>query len=245
MSPRTALHFSEQGVRQQVITSVTAVENAYYELIYAQENVRVQQEALVLAQTQLDQDRAARQIGTLAQLDVQQDQAQAATSQANLIAAQNTLSVDENALKNLLTDNYAQWHDTLIQPTATITNVPFQLFDLQDSWNRGMTERPDLLQARLNVEKQGIQLKIFLQPANPALDLIGSYGYNGSRAVILATRSTSSNAANAPFWSYGAQISIPVEQCQRAQHLQSRQGDAASRCCCQLKQLEQNVHGAD
>ena len=34
-----------------------------------------------------------------------------------------------------------------------------QLFDLQDSWNKGMTERPDLLQARLNVEQQGIQLK--------------------------------------------------------------------------------------
>ena len=36
-----------------------------------------------------------------------------------------------------------------------------QLFDLQDSWNKGMTERPDLLQARLNVQLQGIQRKVF------------------------------------------------------------------------------------
>ena len=95
-------------MRQQLITTVTAVENAYYELIYAQENVKVQQEALDLAQTQLDQDQQRVQIGTLAQLDVQQDEAQVATSQANLIAAQNTLATDQNTLKNLLTDDYSQ-----------------------------------------------------------------------------------------------------------------------------------------
>ena len=88
---KNRLQYSEQGLREQIITSVTAVENAYYELIYAQENVKVQQEALKLAQTQLDQDKQRVQIGTLAQLDVQQDEAQVASSQANLIAAQSTL----------------------------------------------------------------------------------------------------------------------------------------------------------
>ena len=42
---KNRLQYSEQGLRLQVITSVTAVETAYYELIYAQENVKVQQEA--------------------------------------------------------------------------------------------------------------------------------------------------------------------------------------------------------
>ena len=114
---KNQLQSDEQGLRLQVITSVTAVENAYYELIYAQENVKVQQEALILAQTQLDQDRQRVQIGTLAQLDVQQDEAQVATSKANLIAAQYTLANDQNTLKNLLTDQYARWHDADIQPT--------------------------------------------------------------------------------------------------------------------------------
>ena len=68
------LQQSEQGLRQQLITSVTAVANAYYDLIYAQQNVAVQQEALNLAQTQLDQDRQRLQIGTLAVLSVQQGQ---------------------------------------------------------------------------------------------------------------------------------------------------------------------------
>src|ERR1019366_334994 len=138
---KNRLKYSEQGLRLQVITSVSDVEKAYYELIYAQEYVKVQQQALELAQTQLDQDRQRVQIGTLAQLDVQQDGAQVATSKANLIAAQYTLVTDQNTLKNLLTDEYLRWHDKDIQPTATITNAPLQLFDLQDSWNKGMTER--------------------------------------------------------------------------------------------------------
>ncbi|HEX7618426.1 MAG TPA: TolC family protein, partial [Verrucomicrobiae bacterium] len=88
---KNRLKFSEQGLRQQLITSVTAVANAYYELIYAQQNVQVQQQALDLAQTQLNQDNQRVQIGTLAVLSVQQDESQAAQSKANLIAAQSTL----------------------------------------------------------------------------------------------------------------------------------------------------------
>jgi outer membrane protein TolC len=235
---KNRLQYSEQGVRQQVITSVTAVENAYYELIYAQENVQVQQEALNLAQTQLDQDQQRVQIGTLAQLDVQQDEAQVATSKANLIAAQNTLSIDENALKNVLTDNYAQWHDTLIQPTATLT-ATMQLFDLQDSWNKGMTERPDLLQARLNVAEQGIQLKFSYNQLYPSLDLVGSYGYNGSGGNFGDTF-YQFNQANQPFWSYGAQFSMPLSNVGARNNYKAGKV-TLKQLLLELKQMEQSV----
>jgi outer membrane protein TolC len=235
---KNRLQFSEQGVREQLITSVTAVENAYYELIYAQENVQVQQEALTLAQTQLDQDKQRVQIGTLAQLDVQQDEAQAATSKANLIAAQNTLSIDENTLKNLLTDNYAQWHDVLIQPTATLTATR-QLFDLQDSWNKGMTGRPDLLQARLNVEQQGIQLKFYNNQLYPELDLVGSYGFNGAGTDFSDTFNQFKQA-NQPFYSYGAQLSVPLSNV-GARNTYKAGKVTLQQLLLQLKQLEQNV----
>jgi outer membrane protein len=235
---KNRLQFSEQGVRQQVITSVTAVENAYYELIFGQENVQVQQEALLLAQTQLDQDQQRVQIGTLAQLDVQQDQSQVATSKANLIAAENTLSIDENTLKNLLTDNYLQWHDVLIQPTVTLT-APLELFDLQDSWNKGMTERPDLLQSRLNVEQQGIQLKFSYNQLYPELDLIGSYGYNGSGRDFGDTFNQF-DQANAPFWSYGAQLSMPLSNV-GARNTYKAGKVTLQQLLLQLKQFEQNV----
>ncbi|MGA2854512.1 MAG: TolC family protein, partial [Verrucomicrobiota bacterium] len=173
---KNRLKYSEQGLRQQLITSVTAVANAYYELIYAQQNVQVKQQALDLAQTQLDQDNQRVQIGTLAILSVQQDESQVAQNRANLISALSTLDTDQQVLKNLITDEYAKSHDADIQPSETLT-APQQSFDLQDSWNKGMGKRPDLLQAKLNVEQQGIQLKYNRNQLFPELDLTGSYGY--------------------------------------------------------------------
>jgi outer membrane protein TolC len=159
-------------------------------------------------------------------------------SQANLIAAQNTLSVDENALKNLLTDNYPQWHDVEIEPTVALT-AERQFFDVQDSWSKGMTGRPDLVQARLNVEQQGIQLKFYRNQLFPEVDLIGSYGYNGSGQDFSDTFSQFS-AADRPFYSYGAQLSMPLSNVGPRNQIKS--GKAMEKqLLLQLKQLEQNV----
>ena len=235
---KNKLKSSEQGLRQQFINTVTAVENAYYELIYAQDNVKVQQEALELAQTQLNQDNQRVQIGTLAVLSVQQDNAQVAQNQANLIAAQYTLVTDQNTLKNLLTDVYAQWHDMDIQPTAPLT-APLQLFDLQASWEKGMTERPDLLQARLTVENQGIQLKFDRNQLFPSLDLKGSYGYGGGGRQYSDTLGQI-NSGNQPYYSYGAQLSIPLSNV-GPRNTYNSDKVTLQQYMLQLKQLEQNI----
>jgi len=232
------LKFTEQGLRAQVIASVTAVENAYYELIFAQENVKVQQDALELAQTQLDQDNQRVQIGTLAILDVQQDEAQVAQSKASLISAFSTLGTDQRVLKNLLTDEYSKWFGQDIQPVETLT-APEQTFNLQGSWRKGMTERPDLLQARLNVEQQGIQLKYARNQLFPELDLTGTYGFNGASREFSGTFSQF-NEGNAPFYSYGAQITVPLSNIgARNQYKASKA--ALQQVLLQLKQLEQLV----
>ena len=152
---KNQLKASQQGLRQQLITTVTAVENAYYELIYARENLKVEQEALELAQTQLRDDNQRVQIKVIAERGgtIEQDEAQVAQSRANLIAAQFTLASDENALKNLITDNYVQWHDVDIEPAANLEAVR-QLFDVQDSWSKGLAARPDLLQAKLTLDSR-------------------------------------------------------------------------------------------
>jgi outer membrane protein TolC len=235
---KNRLNFSEQGLRNQIITSVTAVENAYYELIFAQQNVVVEQQALELAQTQLDQDKQRLQVGTLAQLSVQQDEAQVAQSRANLIAAQYTLVSDQNALKNLLTDNYARWHAMDVQPTEALT-APMVLFDLQDSWNKGMTERPDLLQAQLNVEQQGIQLKFDRNQIYPELDLIGSYGFNGTSKEFSGTFNQF-NEGNQPFYSYGAQLTVPLSNVGARNNYKAAKA-TLQQVLLQLKQLEQNI----
>jgi len=233
------VQYSEQGLRYQVINSVTAVANAYYELIYAFENVQVQDEALDLSQTQLDQDQQRVDIGSLAPLSVQQDQSQVAQNQANLIQAQLTLTSDQNALKTLVADtNYAMWHDTDIKPTEPL-EAKMEEFDLQDSWNKGMTERPDLIQARLTAENQGIQLKFDRNQLFPELDAFGSYGYNGSGAQY-SDSFGEINQGNAPFYSYGAKISMPLGNIGPRNALKSDKL-TLQQYLLTLKQDEQNV----
>ena len=234
------LKLSEQGLRQQLITTVTAVENAYYELIYARENLKVQQQALALAEKQLADDKSRVNIGTVAAAGgtIEQDEAQVAQNRANLIAAQFTHAADENTLKNLITDNYRLWHDTAIEPAATLAAVR-QLFDVQDSWSKGMEQRPDLLQAKVNVEQQGIQLKYDRNQLFPQLDLTGSYGYNGAGREFndaLGQYTT----ANLPYYTYGAEFSIPLSSTKARN---SRKADQAveQQLLLKLKQLEQNV----
>ncbi len=235
---KNRLQYSEQGVRGQIISSITAVENAYYELIFAQDNVKVQQEALDLAQTQLDQDRQRVQIGSLAPLDVQQDEAQVAKNQATLISALSALGTADRVLKNLITDEYSKWYAADIRP-STALQAPLQLFDLQDSWNQGMTQRPDLLQARLNVELQGIQLKYLKNQVFPALDLIGSYGFNGAGGQFGDTFNQM-NEANRAFYTYGAQLSMPLSNVGPRNQLKAGKG-SLKQLLLQLKQLEQSI----
>ena len=235
---KNTLQQSEQGLRLQFITTVAAVQNAYYELIFAQDNVKVQQEALTLAQTQLDQDRQRVQVGSLAPLDVQQDESQVASSQANLIAAQNTLSIDQNTLKNLLTDNYLQWHPLSIQPTEALS-ADLQLFDLQDCWGKGMTKRPDLIQARLEAAAQGITLKYDRNQLFPLLDLNGEYGYNGVGRVYSDTFGEYGEA-NHPFYYYGASLSIPLSNVKARNALKADKSTLQQKLLT-LKQLEQTV----
>jgi outer membrane protein len=229
---------SEQGLRSQLIVTVTAVENAYYELIYARENVKVQQQALALAQTQLDQDKQRVQVGSLAPLDVQQDEAQVAQSRANLIAAQFTLATDENALKNLITDQYAQWHDEEIQPLATL-DAARQPLDVQDSWSKGMMLRPDLLQAKINLEQQGVQLRYDRNQIFPSLDLTASYGFNGAGREF-SDALAQDRLGNRPYYSYGAQFSVPLSSA-RARNAYKSDKATEQQLLLKLKQLEQNV----
>jgi len=237
---RNQLNSDEQGLRLQIITSVTAVENAYYELIYAQENVKVQQEALNLAETLLDQDRQRVQIGTVAEHagTIEQDEAQVAQSRANLIAAQYTLVTGQNTLKSLLTDAYSQWHGADIQPTVPLTAPP-QSFDLQGSWKRGMTERPDLIQKQLLVERQGIQLKFDHNQLYPEVDLVGSYGFNGDGKEYSDVFSQI-NQGNRPFYSAGAQLTIPLSN-QGARNTYKSDKVTLQQLLLKLKQFEQNV----
>jgi outer membrane protein TolC len=237
---KNQLKYSEQTLRNLIISTVTAVENAYYELIYARENVKVQQEALTLAETQLRDDKIRVKLGAIAEAGgtLEQDEAQVAQNRAALISAQNTLSLNQNTLKSLLTDSYAQWHTVPIEPTESLEAVR-QLFDVQDSWSKGMNLRPDLEQAKLNLEQQGIQLKYYRNQLFPQVDLVGSYGFNGDGREYHDTFSQI-NDGQRPFYSYGGQLTVPLSNAKARNQFKVVKAEE-KQLLLRLKQLEQAV----
>jgi outer membrane protein TolC len=110
---------------------------------------------------------------------------------------------------------------------------------VQDSWSKGLATRPDLAEAKLNVEQQGIQLKYFRNQLLPQLDLVGSYGYNGAGREF-SDAFGQYQTANRPFYSYGAQLSIPLSNTKARSNVKAGKA-TEQQLLLRLKQFEQNV----
>ena len=80
----------ESQFAQQVITTVTQVATDYWELVYARENVKVEQVAVAADQQLYENNKKQLEIGTMAPLDVITAQSQLATDQQALVQAQTT-----------------------------------------------------------------------------------------------------------------------------------------------------------
>ena len=232
------VQISELDLRNQIMVTVTAVEQEYYNLVFAQDNVAVQQKALELAERLLAENKKRVEVGALAPLDEKQAEAQVANSRADLLAAQGTEDTQQRRLKSLLSDNYEDWKNVYIEPTASLFALP-QQFNLQESWQRGLAMRPDLLQQRLNVEKQGYVVRYQRNQVYPQLDLVGTYGYNASSDEFSGALGQFTDRQN-PFWSYGAQLSIPLTQKTARNNLRAAKA-TKEQIELELKQLEQNV----
>jgi outer membrane protein TolC len=233
-----SLKQSELDVRLQVMTTVTAVEEAYYNLIFSQENIKVQQKALELAERLVAENKKRVEVGALAPLDEKQAESQAAGSRADLLSAIGTEDTQQRVLKNLLSDDYSRWKDVSIQPATPMLAVP-ERFDLQESWHKGMTQRPELLQQRISTEKQGHILRFQKNQLYPQLDLFGTAGYNASAGEFSGAFDQFANRDN-PYWSYGAQISVPLSRKTAKNNFYAAKA-TKEQIDLQLKQLEQNV----
>src|SRR5208283_4388782 len=86
---------SDVAFRLQTITTVDQIENMYWDLVYAYENVRVQEESLTYAQKALDDSKRQAQVGTVPPIQVVSAQSTVSTDQQNLIVAQNNLQLQE------------------------------------------------------------------------------------------------------------------------------------------------------
>jgi outer membrane protein TolC len=236
---KKALKMSELALRRQIMTTLTSVELAYYNLILARERINVQRQALQLAERLVNESKAKVAAGSMAPFDEKQAESQLSASRSDLLGAQGAMATQDYNLKNLLSDKMNEWSGLPIEPTEKLEVAP-RNFDLTESWRRGLALRPDFLQAKTGLEQQGVVLKYLRNQIYPELDVVGSYAQAGSASTYNGVLA-GIQAGTSPSWSVGLQLTLPLagnraaRETYRANKVQLKQQTLL------FKQLEQNI----
>jgi len=173
---------SDVAFRLQVITTVDQIENLYWNLVYAFENVRVQQEALTFAQKTLNDNEKAVQVGTMPPIQVVSAQSTVASNREALTVAQTNLELQELLMKNALSRNL---QDSLLAgaevvPTSVI-QLPQQepILPTDDLINEALQHRAELAESRIDLSNRDISNKAVRNAMLPSLSLYAYYGGSG------------------------------------------------------------------
>ena len=233
------LKISEMALRWKIMNTINAVQQTYYEVVFAREKIRVEEKALELANQLLKQTSKRVEVGDLPPLDEKQAEAQVQTVQSDLYAAEQALAEQQNALKNLTTDEFQTWVDVTVEPSEGLIAVP-QMFDRSDSWQNAIGSRPDLVQLRLELEKQGIIVRYRFNQIFPRLDLVGGYGFQGWDDSLGKTLGDIRDQSN-PIYSYGVEFSVPLGGNRAARNSYKASRAAKQQAALQLRKMEQDV----
>ena len=173
---------SDIAFRLQIITTVDQIENMYWDLVFAYENVRVKQEELAFSQKTLSDNQRQVQIGTLAPIEVVRAQNTVATDQQSLIQAQTNLDLQQLLMKNALSRNLEDptLADAEVIPTSTM-RFPEQeaVIPTQDLVNEALSHRPELAESRIDLKNREINVKAIRNAMLPSLDVFAYYDGNG------------------------------------------------------------------
>src|SRR5271163_4744578 len=175
---------------QQAITTVTNTITAYWELVYARENVKVEQQAVAVSLKLSNDNKKQLEIGTMAPLDVTRAESELASDQGNLLVAQTTQLQDEQVLKNAISK------DPLATNLINVEIIPLDLparpeaieaATFEDAIKEAFGKRPDVLQEVYNLKNADVDVKATANALLPLLTLTGQYVSNGLAGNFITT----------------------------------------------------------
>ncbi|MEP6818258.1 MAG: TolC family protein [bacterium] len=191
------LSLTDTQFRQRAIETITGVQRAYWDLVFALRNLQVQRDAVRDSRMQLEHNKRLVTEGALAPIDVVAVEAQVAGFEQTLFSSLEEVSRSENNLKNLIAINRQSdlWNLSLI-PTDSVDLAPPDI-SLPEALKAALDNRPELQQSNVLREINQIDQKYFREQTKPAVDLVGSYG-------LVGLAGSQSNAGN-PFISLSTQ----------------------------------------
>jgi len=222
---RNNMAISESQFRQQMLNTLKATEDAYWELVFARRDLDVNRESLRLAEELLKLNRIKVQVGTLPPIEITQAEAEVANREQGVIVAENAVRDAEDNLRRVM--NQPKEADSWSRPIAP-TDSPDYVdhdTDVPEAMETAMSHRPDLEQARLDTMNNDAQLAYDRQQTKWDLNFRGTYTLAGQGAEGLDISDpnnplkldqtfdeafTQMRDFDFPSWSAGLFLGIPI-----------------------------------
>ena len=229
---RTQLLITSKQTQSRIADTMSNAAGQYWEAIRARDNIRVQRQALDLAQKSYDHDKQALELGALSRLDIFQSETQLAQRKLSAIQAQYGYREQLDGIRRLIgADLKPQTRsieivlqdDPAVQPTSVIAE------SVDEAIAKAMRDRPELNAANQRIAIDELNAKTSRNSLLPRLDLsisAGSAGLSGVELAstgILGTASTPIAStglgdslrqlfsASSPYYGAGLTLSIPVK----------------------------------
>jgi len=202
-------------VRLQANKVITSVHNAYWNLVFAIENLEVQRRSLRLARDLEELNRARVRAGVAAPVEVTQAEAQAAAQVQNVILAEKAITDAEDQLKLIINipDGERIWARSIIPFDAP----PFEVapVSMEASIQEALEKRPEYAEVKLTLQNNDINLRVARNQLLPSLQLQGSLGLNGLNEIDKGfgssyTGSTGLTSGDFTSWSAALVLSYPL-----------------------------------
>jgi outer membrane protein len=227
---RNNVKVSNLQFKQQVITTVAAALNLYWDLVSFNEDVRARRQEVSTAQQLLDDNKRQVQIGALAEIEITRAEAQLYSSQQDLVVSETNLQQQEIVLKNALCRNgisAAGLDNVHVVPLDKI-QIPAsdEIRPVPELVNEALGKRTEIVTARLNIESNEMNLvgiKNSLKPTLQAFAELTSNGLSGELTALGAGAPGAEYLAggygnllaqiarrNFPNYSAGVSLSIPL-----------------------------------
>jgi len=189
---------TEQQLRQRVTEVVTQAVQAYWELVFAWQNMAVESEAVRLAERQYASNRRQAEEGILAPIDVVTAQTQVATFQQGVLLAQQALTQAENNLKSMMLPNRVDllWGAALVPETQAQPEAKLPAFEA--AVKQALAARPELAESDISIAMNMLDTRLSRENARPRIDAFANLSTSGLAGAQLPAGPNSLTAAFTP-----------------------------------------------
>lgn len=182
------LEVSENRLRQALVDTVFEVEEAYWELVYSREYLKVQEESLNLAKDLLAKNEAELEAGIIPPIDLLNARAEVASRQADILQAKAQVKNSQDTLRTLLNLSGDEGAPLpVVVPSETPRTEAFRI-DTEEARATAMSHRPDLAGSQAGLRTRALDLTYARNQSLPNLSLRASYwspGVSGTQLLYL------------------------------------------------------------